>query len=531
MAWIDGGSGSPRRSDRRRSRDPRRRDRTRIPAHAGGERLRCRSRPRPARRRDATAAAARAHHRAGRLRQDPRAHRTGAAPARRSWQLPPSALSLVAFNKRAQEEMQERTRRPARAAGAHAERDRARDRQRLATVRARSQARGARSTSSTSAASSATWCQFPRRAQHRPVAPWIEALSVIRLGLRRPRRCRGARTTATSTGSPTMWPQYRAALERARRRRLRRAGLPRDRAAAHAIPTVARSRPAGVPRAAGRRVPGPHPCAPAARPAAAGARRRGVRCRRRRPDDLRLQRRRSGVADRLRDCSPGPAPIRSRSTTAARAASSRSRDRLLRHNRRRVAKVIRAAADRRRRMVASTDASTRWPAPSTVAGGARGGRRAERHRRAHPGQRAARAGAGRARIGRDPGRGGVGTRVRRPHRGARGAGLAAARDVVGRVARPRRPRARRCAGRRGSLHPRRRLGRRAAFVRRPASPGRPGQQRTRRRARRSSFVDDIARLQTAGVAGGATDLAASLTLDDEIGLGGRSPRSTPIAAA
>ena len=55
----------------------------------------------------------------------------------------------------------------------------------------------------------------------------------------------------------------------------------------------------------------------------AGARRRGVRRRRRRPDDLRLQRRRSGLADRLRRrCSPVPATIRSRSTTAARPASS-----------------------------------------------------------------------------------------------------------------------------------------------------------------------------------------------------------------
>ena len=53
-----------------------------------------------------------------------------------------------------------------------------------------------------------------------------------------------------------------------------------------------------------RRVPGPHARAPAAASGCSPRRGRRVRCRRRRPDDLRLQRRRSRVADRLRRTVP-----------------------------------------------------------------------------------------------------------------------------------------------------------------------------------------------------------------------------------
>ena len=95
--------------------------------------------------------------------------------------------------------------------------------------------------------------------------------------------------------------------------------------------------------------------------------RRGVRRGRRRPDDLRVQRRRSGVVDRLRQrCSPAPAIIRSRSTTAVRPASSRSVDRLLRHNRRRVAQDDPAPLPPRRvggRSTRRTTQSLRRPQP------------------------------------------------------------------------------------------------------------------------------------------------------------------------
>jgi hypothetical protein len=56
----------------------------------------------------------------GRFRQDAGAHRGVPPPA--VWNLPPSAVSLVAFNKRA-EEMLERTPRPAGDSRSHAQRD------------------------------------------------------------------------------------------------------------------------------------------------------------------------------------------------------------------------------------------------------------------------------------------------------------------------------------------------------------------------------------------------------------------------
>ena len=63
------------------------------------------------------------------------------------WRLPPTALSLVAFNKRAQVRDAGAHRRPARAQRAHPELDRAGDRQRHGAVRPASSVAGARSTS------------------------------------------------------------------------------------------------------------------------------------------------------------------------------------------------------------------------------------------------------------------------------------------------------------------------------------------------------------------------------------------------
>ena len=87
------------------------------------------------------------------------------------------------------------------------------DRQRFDAVRRRNRSGGTRSTRSTCAASSATSSKFPRRRNSDPVAPWIEALSLIRLGLVDPEDVE-ARYDGDVDGLAAAWPAYRAALER-----------------------------------------------------------------------------------------------------------------------------------------------------------------------------------------------------------------------------------------------------------------------------------------------------------------------------
>ncbi len=132
----------------------------------------------------------------------------------RQWNLPASAVSLVAFNKRAQEEMLERT--PdlvglqVRTLNALA----------LAIVNG----------TAPFAAQPVRWntinevdvrriigdlVSFPRRRNSDPVAPWIEALSLIRLGLVEPSAAE-ARYDGDVDGLAAAWPAYRAALERKR---------------------------------------------------------------------------------------------------------------------------------------------------------------------------------------------------------------------------------------------------------------------------------------------------------------------------
>ena len=128
------------------------------------------------------------------------------------WNLPPSAVSLVAFNKRAQEEMVERTSDlpglQVRTLNAIA----------LAIVNGKAPF----------APQPQSWrtidepdvrriigdlVDFPRRRNSDPIGPWIEALTVIRLGLVDPEEVEG-RYDGDVDGLAATWPAYRNLLER-----------------------------------------------------------------------------------------------------------------------------------------------------------------------------------------------------------------------------------------------------------------------------------------------------------------------------
>ena len=128
------------------------------------------------------------------------------------WNLPPSAVSLVAFNKRAQEEMVERTR----------------DLPGLQVRTLNAIALAIVNGTPPFAPQPQSWrtidepdvrriigdlVDFPRRRNSDPIGPWIEALTVIRLGLVDPDETEG-RYDGDVDGLATAWPQYRAALER-----------------------------------------------------------------------------------------------------------------------------------------------------------------------------------------------------------------------------------------------------------------------------------------------------------------------------
>ena len=129
-----------------------------------------------------------------------------------TWNLPPSAISLVAFNKRAQEEMQERTR---DLPGLHV---RTLNSIALAIVNG----------SPPFATQPTSWrtidepdvrriigdlVSFPRRRNSDPIGPWIEALTVVRLGLADPEEVEG-RYDGDVDGLAATWPSFRNALER-----------------------------------------------------------------------------------------------------------------------------------------------------------------------------------------------------------------------------------------------------------------------------------------------------------------------------
>lgn len=128
------------------------------------------------------------------------------------WNIPSTALTLVAFNKRAQEEMQDRT---ADLPGLHV---RTLNAIALAIVNG----------SAPFAAQPRRWrtidepdvrrilgklVQSPRKLNIDPLAPWIDALSLVRLGLVAPFEAE-ARYGGDVDGLAEVWPGYRAALDR-----------------------------------------------------------------------------------------------------------------------------------------------------------------------------------------------------------------------------------------------------------------------------------------------------------------------------
>ena len=207
----------------------------------------------------------------------------------RGWGLPGRAVTLVAFNRRAADEMRERTPdlpelqvRTLNALGLSL----------LATSMPVTtiEEREVRSILD-------TLVDLPRRANADPAAAWIEALAAVRLGLRAPAEVE-AEFGGDVDGLPEVFERYRRLLVE---RRL----VDFDEQIYRAIevlladPLARRSARACVPAAPGRRVPGSDARASAAHTAAGGARRRGVRGGRRRPDDLWVLGRLARVADRL----------------------------------------------------------------------------------------------------------------------------------------------------------------------------------------------------------------------------------------
>ena len=127
--------------------------------------------------------------------------------------VPPDALTLVAFNKRAQEEMKDRTQDlPALQVqtlnalalavlnGGHGFRSRGVRMQTIDELQVRRML--------------SDMVKFPRRANTDPAAAWIDALSQTRLGLRSPRDVE-AEFNGDVDGFAAFFPEYRRALQRA----------------------------------------------------------------------------------------------------------------------------------------------------------------------------------------------------------------------------------------------------------------------------------------------------------------------------
>jgi DNA helicase II / ATP-dependent DNA helicase PcrA len=128
------------------------------------------------------------------------------------WRLPPGAVSLVAFNKRAQEEMRDRTRDlpslQVRTLNAIA----------LAVINGVEPFAPQPRRYSTIAEPEVrriigSLVAFPRKRNTDPVAPWIEALGLVRLGLVDPRVVE-RRYDGEVDGFAAAYPRYRLALER-----------------------------------------------------------------------------------------------------------------------------------------------------------------------------------------------------------------------------------------------------------------------------------------------------------------------------
>ncbi|HEX2054379.1 MAG TPA: ATP-dependent DNA helicase UvrD2 [Actinomycetota bacterium] len=126
------------------------------------------------------------------------------------WGIPPEALCLVAFNKRAAEEMRERT------PDLPALQIRTLNSLGLAILSGSGQYGGARAVQTVDEPAVRRILEdlvsFPRRANTDPAAAWIEALSAVRLGLKAPEQVE-AEFQGDVDGLATVFPQYRDALE------------------------------------------------------------------------------------------------------------------------------------------------------------------------------------------------------------------------------------------------------------------------------------------------------------------------------
>ena len=128
------------------------------------------------------------------------------------WNLPASAVALVAFNKRAQEEMQDR------AGDLRGLKVRTLNSIALAILNGTAPFRAQPRTLQTIDEPEVRriigrLVQFPRRRNTDPMASWIEALSVIRLGLRDPHEVEQM-YNGDVDGLIEMWPRYREVLDR-----------------------------------------------------------------------------------------------------------------------------------------------------------------------------------------------------------------------------------------------------------------------------------------------------------------------------
>ena len=318
--WLDGGPIRHRRADRRRAGAARDRARARLGsssplandhhAELAADQLAA-----------VTTRRLGADHRSGRVGQDTGAHRTGPPPRRR--------LARAAGSAHAGRVQQAR---PGGDAGPHspicracrcARSTRSRWRSSTASRRSLPAAPLAHDRRARGAHAARALVQSRRQAQRR------SAGAVDRRPQRDPARAastrrRGGRYGGDVDGLGEVWPQLPRRARSERRGRLRRADRPGDRVLL-TQPDARARRAAGVPGAARRRVPRPHAGPHAAR--AAAQRHAAARC----SASATTTRRSTAttaptrLADRVRRHVPRvPATIRSRSTTGARPASSRS---------------------------------------------------------------------------------------------------------------------------------------------------------------------------------------------------------------
>ena len=218
------------RAARRASRHPPDRPRARLDASVRDQRQHRRPRARSARRRH-RAQWRGADHRACRLRQDARAHRTGAAPR------PPVGPAAGERSRWSRSTAARRSRWRAASPTSRGVQVRTLNSIALAIVNgvrpfAPQPRRWQTVTEPDVRRILGEMVQSPRRRNVDPLAPWIEALSAVRLGLRRADEVEDL-FDGDVAGLAQVLPLYEAELERRGRGRLRRSDHARDLDAAH----------------------------------------------------------------------------------------------------------------------------------------------------------------------------------------------------------------------------------------------------------------------------------------------------------